>query len=447
VDCSDHEVNIKIFLDRMIAAGRMSPDERTGFLHSLQEEVARLVLKTNVDQNVLLLNDRQLVLHWSPSFERTMDWLDAVTDLDRNLECLPSAEQLHTRLQTGAGLTSSELSVLAAYAKIELARELTLSGLADDPWFTRTLHDYFPRQLSERFGEELSTHPLRRQIVATVIANDMINLGGIAFAFRAMEETTVSAAAVARGFVVMRKIWDFDSITEALAQLPASIPSEHGCAVALDMRRTLDRSTRWYVNHDFRDKPIADAMARLEPPMSLLRPKLGSFLHGVNLQHAVIRLAHTDAVGLPHDLGVRASEILVSYGLLDISAISEELQEPVDTVAEVYFAVFERISAVPILEHITALPRETHWQALARAALRDDLYLVLAGMTKAVVRNTPRPAAPGTDPVERIVAWERENIEQLGRIQETIKEAIKPGPVDIAALSVAVKLLRALVSR
>lgn len=266
VECSDHEVNIKIFLDRMIAAGRMSQDERTGFLHSLQEEVGRLVLRTNADQNVLLLNDRQLVLHWSPSFERTMDWLEAVTDLDRNLECLPSTEQLHTRLQTGAGLTSPELSVLAAYAKIELARELTLSGLADDPWFARTLRDYFPRQLSERFGEELSTHPLRQQIVATVIANDMINLGGIAFAFRAMEETTVSAAAVARGFVVMREIWDFDSIAEALSQLPASIPSEHGCAVALDMRRTLDRSTRWYVNHDFRDKPIADAMARLGPP-------------------------------------------------------------------------------------------------------------------------------------------------------------------------------------
>ncbi|MBP1136432.1 glutamate dehydrogenase [Arthrobacter sp. PvP023] len=447
VECSDHEVNIKIFLDRMIAAGRMSQDERTGFLHSLQEEVGRLVLRTNADQNVLLLNDRQLVLHWSPSFERTMDWLEAVTDLDRNLECLPSTEQLHTRLQTGAGLTSPELSVLAAYAKIELARELTLSGLADDPWFARTLRDYFPRQLSERFGDELSTHPLRQQIVATVIANDMINLGGVAFAFRAMEETTVSAAAVARGFVVMRKIWDFDSIAEALSQLPASIPSEHGCAVALDMRRTLDRSTRWYVNHDFRDKPIADAMARLGPPMSLLRPKFSSFLHGVNLQHVMTRLAHTDAVGLPHELGVRASEILVSYGLLDITAISEELQEPADTVAEVYFAVFERISAVPILEHITALPRETHWQALARAALRDDLYLVLAGMTKAVVRTTPRPSAPGTDPVERIVVWERENIEQLGRIQETIKEAIKPGPVDIAALSVAVKLLRALVSR
>lgn len=447
VDCSDHEVNIKIFLDQMIAAGKMSPNERTDFLHSLQDEVGRLVLKTNVDQNVLLLNDKQLVLQWSPSFERTMDWLDTATDLDRELECLPTTEEIQARVGTGVGLTSPELAVLAAYAKIELARELTEGGLADDPSFSQTLREYFPRQLSERFGEDLSTHPLRRQIVATVVANDMINLGGIAFAFRAMEETTVSAAAVARGFVVMRHVWDFDSVTEALAQVPASIPNEHGCAVALDMRRLLDRSTRWYVTHDFRDKPIADAIARLERPMSLMRANFTSFLHGINLAHSLKRLAHTDSVGLPHELGLRASELLVSYGLLDISAIAEELQEPVEDVAEVYFAVFERISAIPLLEHITLLPRDTHWEALARAALRDDMYLVLADMTKAVVQHTLRASEAAADPVDRIMDWERGNIEQLARVQDTIKEAIKPGPVDIAALSVAVKLLRAMVRR
>lgn len=447
VECSDHEVNIKIFLDQMIAAGKMSPNERTGFLHSLQDEVGRLVLKTNVDQNVLLLNDKQLVLQWSPSFERTMDWLDSATDLDRKLECLPTTEELRERVETGVGLTSPELAVLAAYAKIELARELTEGGLADDPWFSQTLREYFPRQLSERFGDDVSMHPLRRQIVATVVANDMINLGGIAFAFRAMEETTVSAAAVARGFVVMRHVWDFDSVTEALGQVPASVPKEHVCAVALDMRRLLDRSTRWYVTHDFRDKPIADAITRLERPMSLMRANFTSFLHGINLDHSLNRLAHTDSVGLPHDLGIRASELLVSYGLLDISAIAEELQEPVAAVAEVYFAVFERISAIPLLEHITLLPRDTHWEALARAALRDDMYLVLADMTKAVVRHTPRSSEATSDPVERIMDWERGNTEQLARVQDTIKAAIKPGPVDIAALSVAVKLLRAMVRR
>lgn len=447
VDCSDHEVNIKIFLDRMIAAGRMSAAERTAFLHSLQDDVGRLVLKTNDHQNVLLLTDKQLAVEWSPSFERTMDWLEAVTDLDRNLEFLPSNPELQARVLTGKGLTTPELAVLAAYAKIELAKELTVGGLADDPWFSETLRGYFPHQVSERFGEHLSTHPLRREIVATVVANDMINMGGIAFAFRAMEETTVSAAAVARGFVVMRKIWDLDSVTHAISQLPASTPSEHGAAVALDMRRLLDRSVRWYVTHDFRDKPVADALARLEQPMSLMRANFTGFLHGINLAHSLKRLAHTDSVGLPHALGIRASELLVSYGLLDISAIAEKLQEPAEAVAEVYFAVFERISAIPLLEHITMLPRDTHWESLARAALRDDMYLVLADMTKAVVRHTPRSSASASDPVERIMDWEHGNIEQLARIQETIQEAIKPGPVDIAALSVAVKLLRAMVRR
>jgi len=448
VDCSDHEVNIKVFLDRMISAGRMSAAERTGFLHSLEDEVGRLVLKTNHDQNTLLLNDKQLALEWSPSFERTMDWLEAATDLDRDLECLPSNEELRDRVvRTGKGLTTPELAVLAAYAKIELARELTEGGLSDDPWFSQTLQDYFPRQVTERFGEHLSTHPLMRQIVATVVANDMINMGGTAFAFRAMEETTVSATAVARGFVVMRQIWDFDAITDAIAQLPAGLASEHGAAVALDMRRLLDRSVRWYVTHDFRDKPVADALARLEGPMSLLRANFTGLLHGINLAHSLKRLAHTDSVGVPHELGIRASEILVSYGLLDITAIAEELQEPAEAVAEVYFAVFERISAIPLLEHITMLPRATHWESLARAALRDDMYLVLADMTKAVVRHTSRFTAAETDPEERITDWERGNIEQLSRIQETIQEAIKPGPVDIAALSVAVKLLRAMVRR
>ncbi|MFE4196873.1 NAD-glutamate dehydrogenase [Paenarthrobacter sp. NPDC056912] len=446
VDCSDHEVNIKIFLDRMISAGRMPAKERTAFLHSLQADVGRLVLKNNNDQNVLLLNDKQLVIEWSPSFERTMDWLEMTTDLDRSIECLPSNQELRTRVLGGKGLTTPELAVLAAYAKIELARELTEEGLADDPWFSRTLHAYFPGQLSERFGEHLSTHPLRREIVATVVANDMINMGGIAFAFRAMEETTVSAAAVARGFVVMRQVWGLDSVMEGIAELPASTPSEHGAAVALDMRRLLDRSVRWYVTHDFRDKPIDDAVARLERPLSLMRSDFTGLLHGINLAHSLKRLAHTDSVGLPHALGIRASELLVSYGLLDISAIAEELQEPAQAVAEVYFAVFERISAIPLLEHITMLPRDTHWESLARAALRDDMYLVLADMTKAVVRHTSHPSATA-DPVERIVDWEHGNIDQLARVQETIQEAIKPGPVDIAALSVAVKLLRAMVRR
>ncbi len=171
----------------------------------MTDEVGRLVLEDNIDQNILLLNDRQRVAEWSPSYERLMDWLEKTADLNRDLEALPSTAVLRERLEQGQGLTSPELSVLAAYAKIELATALRESDLADDPWFRQTLREYFPQQLRERFDAELDTHPLRREIVATVIANDMVNMGGITFAFRAMEETSATEVAVAKAFVALRE--------------------------------------------------------------------------------------------------------------------------------------------------------------------------------------------------------------------------------------------------
>ncbi|MFE4543567.1 NAD-glutamate dehydrogenase [Arthrobacter sp. NPDC056727] len=445
VDCSDHEVNIKIFLDRMIAAGRMDPAERTGFLHSLTDEVARLVLHNNTDQNVLLLNDRHLVSNWSPGFERAMDWLETAADLDRSIEALPGTEELHDRLRSGHGLTAPELSVLAAYAKIELAADLVASDLADDPWFRGVLRNYFPRQLSERFGADLDTHPLRREIICTVVANDMINLGGITFAFRAIEETTATPAAVAKGFVVAREVYDLPWVVDRIAALPPGFPTGQAAEVALHMRRILDRATRWYVTHDHRDRPITEALARIMPTLEMLRTRTVDYLRGSDLDRVQDRLAHSDEVGLPHDLGLRASDMLESFGLLDISLVSEQIREPIATIADLYYTVFQRIGAASLLLRITDLPRQNRWEALARAALRDDVYSAVADMTISVMQHTldADPAAP--DPIGRIVAWERGHQEQLARIKDTFAEVTKPGQVDIASISVALKLLRTLV--
>jgi glutamate dehydrogenase len=445
VDCSDHEVNIKIFVDRMITAGRMPATERNAFLHSLTDEVSRLVLTNNADQNVLLLNDRHLVLEWSPGFERTMDWLEKAAELDREQEGLPSTEQLRERLRSGKGLTSPELSVLAGYAKIELAKELTASDLADDPWFRGTLRRYFPRQVSERFASDLDTHPLRRQIICTVVANDMINLGGITFAFRAKEETTATAAAVARAFVAAREAFDLPWIMDRIDALPPDFPSEQAAEVAIHMRRVLDRATRWYVTHDHRDQPIAEALARIVPTLELLRTRTSDYLRGSDIDRVQGRLAHWDSAGLPRDLGVRASDLLESFGLLDISLVSEQVHEPIPTIADLYYAVFQRIDAAGLLLRITDLPRQSRWETLARAALRDDVYSAVADMTVSVMQSSPTPGEGGPDAVERIVAWERGHQEQLARIKDTFAEVTGPGQVDIASISVALKLLRTLV--
>ena len=447
VDCSDHEVNIKIFIDRMIATGRMGASERAGFLHSLTDEVARLVLKNNHEQNTLLLNDRALVLDWSPGFERTMDWLENASDLDRRLEGLPGTEQLHTRLLTGKGLTAPELSVLAAYAKIELAKELNESDVAGDPWFEQVLRSYFPHQLAERFGPELNAHPLRRQIICTVLANDMINLGGITFAFRTIEETTATAAAVARAFVVTREVYDLQRFVDRMAELPPAFPSEQAAQLTVHMRRILDRAIRWYVTHDHRDQPVDQALARIMPTLELLRTRTRDFLHSDSIDLVEERQAHWDAIGLPHDLSRRAADLLESFGLLDISLISERIDEPIEQIMDLYWTVFARIGALKLLLRITALPRENRWEALARAALRDDVYSAVADMTIAVMEMTKGADSEGADSIERIVAWERGHQEQLVRIKDTFAEATKPGQTDIQSISVALKLLRTLVRR
>ncbi|MHA7153651.1 NAD-glutamate dehydrogenase [Arthrobacter sp. TMN-50] len=445
VDCSDHEVNIKIFVDRMVKTGALPAEERAEFLHSMTDEVGRLVLKDNVDQNVLLLNDRQRVLEWSPSFERLMDWLETKDDLNRELEALPTTEELRARVESGQGLTSPELSVLAAYVKIELTKALTSSDLTDDPWFGGTLREYFPRQLAERFDAQLDTHPLRREIISTVIANDMINMGGITFAFRVMEETSVSGPMIARAFVALREIYDLDELVAALGELPASFPTDRWSAVHLDMRRLLDRAVRWFVNNVGQGTSVAEDVATFKPLMDPLRTHLVDYVRGRDRERVQEWFARAEEWGLPDDIARHWAEQFESFGLLDIALITQQIAEPVERIAEVYYAVYDRFAVDNLLERITTLPRRDRWEALARAALRDDLYSAIADMTVSVMKasSTMEDAEAG----ERLHTWELQNAEMLERARQMFGEINRLERDDMASLSVALRLLRSIVRR
>jgi glutamate dehydrogenase len=443
VDCSDHEVNIKIFVDRMVAAGKLSAEERPGFLASMTDEVGRLVLEDNIDQNILLLNDRTRVAEWSPSYERLMDWLEKKADLNRELEALPTTAELQERLQQGQGLTSPELSVLAAYAKIELASALRDSDLADDPWFRKTLRAYFPEQLRDRFDAELDTHPLRREIIATVVANDMINLGGITFAFRTMEETSASEVAVAKAFVALREVYELDAMVEELNSLPASFPTEHWSTVHLDIRRLLDRAVRWLLGQGSVNQPIADVVEEFKPLVDPMRARLLDYLRGDDRDRVAGWLETAREWELPEGLALRWAELFESFVLLDIAKIARARKNPVEEIAAVYYTVFNRFHADSLLERISSLPRQDRWQALARAALRDDLYSTVSDMTTAVLDAT----AAGDSPEARLKDWEAQNAEQLGRAKSMFDEVNALEADDMASLSVALRLLRSIVRR
>ncbi len=189
VDTSDHEVNLKILLDQAVAAEQLTRDERNELLQSVTDEVAELVLRDNYEQNVLLGMARKLSPALASVHLRVMRLLEDAGELDRAIEFLPSDKQLEQREADGYGLVSPENAVLVAYVKISLMRQIEASTLPDEPWFQRALAGYFPTSIAERFESSLASHPLRREIVTTVVVNDMINRSGTTFVHRAIEET------------------------------------------------------------------------------------------------------------------------------------------------------------------------------------------------------------------------------------------------------------------
>ncbi|OMH27049.1 glutamate dehydrogenase [Tersicoccus phoenicis] len=445
VDCSDHEVNIKILVDSAVRAGRLDAGERAAFLHAMTDEVADLVLADNVDQNLLLLNDKQHGPEWAPSFERHMDWLQEHADLDRALEFLPTTEQVQERIADGRGLTSPELSVLAAYAKIQLTGALLRGDVPDDPWFEDVLLAYFPTPVRERFPDEVLAHPLRREIIATAIANDMVNIGGITFAFRAMEETGVDESSIARAFTALRRIYALDDVVRMLTEVPAGVPTETWCQIYSDMRRLLDRAVRWFVTHGYADEEIGRSVELFEPVIDPLRSGIGRFLRGADQQRE--RQWYQRAVdgGVPDGLAARWAGLFESYALLDVAELARQSGQPVELVLHTYFAVYDRFEVDDLLERITRLPRRDRWQALARAALREDLYSTAAELTTTVLETTgDTPDAGG---VERLDRWQQDNAERLDRVRSMFTEATTRQTDDMASLSVALRLLRSIVRR
>jgi glutamate dehydrogenase len=284
---------------------------------------------------------------------------------------------------------------------------------------------------------------LRREIIATVVANDIINLGGITFAFRAIEETSANEAAVAKAFVALREIYELDSMVDELNALPASFPTEHWSEIHLDIRRLLDRAVRWVLGQGIASQPIADVVDSFKPMMVPLRARLLDYLRGDDKARVAEWLEKALSWDLPDHLAHRWAELFESYALLDISRIATSRSADVEDVANVYYTVFNRFHVDALLERISALPRDDRWQALARAALRDDLYSTVADMTTSVLESTEK----GASAEDRLKAWEGQNAEQLGRAKTMFDEVNALEADDMASLSVALRLLRSIVRR
>lgn len=438
VDCSDHEVNIKILLNTAVADGELTVPERDELLAGMTDEVAELVLRDNYDQARAINNSQAQAASLLPVHRRMINELERSGALNRALEALPPDEELAARTETG--LTAPEFAVLLAYTKIVLEREILAEGLADEEWTTDVLVNYFPTPMRERFADRMGQHRLRRDIVTTVLVNEAINRGGITFVFRVVEETAASAADVIRAYVVVREVFGLRELWDAVEALDNKVDPELQTAVYLDTRRLLDRAVRWLVTNRRSPLDVPAEIARLRDGVARLLPGLENLFYGSEREAIA---AHIDAMtsrGLPRGLAEQATRLMYSFGLLDVVETTATSGRDVGEVASVYFVLSDRFRVDSLLSKISLLPRADRWQTLARMALRYDLYAALAALTAEVLGSTP----DSLPPLERVEQWEQSNATSIHRARRAMGE-FDESRADLAALSVLLRQIRTLV--
>ncbi|WP_226345196.1 NAD-glutamate dehydrogenase [Agilicoccus flavus] len=441
VDTSDHEVNIKILLTGLMRADDLTLKQRNETLASMTDDVGAAVLRDNYEQNVLLGNARAQENAMLGVHERFIHWLEERGDLDRELEFLPDDATIAARGEQNRGLTSPEFSVLVAYAKLALKHDLMAGDLPDEPWFASTLAEYFPAAIRERFADHLAEHPLRREIIVNSVANSVVNRGGITFVFRTMEETGAGSEQVARAFVVAREVFDLRSFVEAVEALDNVVPTAVQTRLYLEFRRLLDRAVRWFLQNRPAQLDVAAEIERFASAAAWLRDRVGDLLCGAEAQRMRRDAAAYVDDGVPEALAERAAALLDTYSCLDMVEIAAETGHAIEDVAPVYFAASESFEIDSLLFRVGGLPREDRWDALARGAMRDDLYAVLDSLTRTILDATDAQDSAQ----DRLRTWMEDNSASLERTRNAmlgIDRIDRPG---LAPLSVALRSLRSIV--
>lgn len=439
VDCSDHEVNIKILLDSLVRSQLLPTQERNPLLASMTDDVAALVLADNIAQNALLGISRVTAPQMLGVHRRQLTDLTKARGLDRKLEALPTDKEIERRLEVGVGLTSPELATLTAHVKLSLKDDLLATELPDNDFFAQQIPQYFPTAVRDRFETEIKAHPLRRQIVATMLVNEVIDNGGITYAYRLAEETGASSTDSIRAYAAVREVFALDEVWSRIRS--AGVSAEIENKLIVESCRLLDRASRWFLAN--RPQPIAVGaeVARYSAAYRATAPLVPGLLAGHQLDDLLVRAQSVIDRGAPEALALEVFRLLDVYCLLDIADIADIADHDITEVAELYYALDAHLGIDWLLSAVSGLERGDRWHSLARLALRDDLYSSLRQLTMEVLAG----GEPGESPQEKIDEWESTNASRLSRARAALVEIFESGTLDLATLSVAARQVRSMV--
>jgi glutamate dehydrogenase len=441
VDCSDHEVNIKILISVANRHRALTAARREKLLVAMTEEVASLVLRNNY------LQTQAISIAESTAPERLNEhaWfirqLEKRVALNRALEYLPDEDEIDLRRKAGKGLTRPELAVVMSYAKMALYAEMVRSNVPEDPYLAKELERYFPTPLRQRYADYLREHPLAREIIATMTTNSLVNRMGSVFAFRMQDETGSDVASVARAFSIAREVFEIRAIWEAIEQLDNKVSASVQHSMLRASQALLKQATRWLLDRRDDLPDIAAAVQRLNPGAMELIECLPEVLLGSRLERYEGAAQLYADTGLPAPLARKVAALTPMHAALDIIALAENCKVGVRQAAEMYFRVGDELQLDWISDQIDGLHVEGVWQAKARGSLRDNLY----GLHRALCANVLDCEQPDRDARAVVEQWLAARADQVAHFSQTLVEMRDAGQPDFATLSVALQEIRRLV--
>jgi glutamate dehydrogenase len=433
VDCSDHEVNIKILLDAIVDRGDLTEKHRNELLEEMTEAVADLVLKNNYRQvQAISLAERE-ARQRSGEYRRFIATLASSGRLDRELEFLPADEEISDRLVQGKGLTRPELAVLISYSKAILKEQLIASDLGSDPHLAGAVATAFPAQLLRRFPEDLQEHRLRREIMCTQVANDIVNRLGLNFVPRQQKATGAIEADVARAYTAVMAIFDLGALWEEIESLDYEVAADLQMEMMLDVIRLVKRATRWLLRNRRHQLAPTAIIEEFREAIASLNTSLPSLLRGRAEQAHRSRCGLYEEAGIRPALAERVAICLHAFTGLAIADVAASSQSALLEVAELYYQLGESLELDWFGGLVLSGKVENEWQAMAREAYLEDLQWQQCTLALGVLQQR----GPGMSMGDALLAWQEREAPLLRRWREMLAELHAVTSPDFAMFAVA----------
>ncbi|VAW33648.1 NAD-specific glutamate dehydrogenase, large form [hydrothermal vent metagenome] len=440
VDCSDHEVNIKILVQSMLDEGKYDAKSRVKLLESMTENVSKLVLRNNYSQTQTLSMMEYHSRQRLGAKTHLIQVLEKRGLLDREIEFLPTNQQLKQRQAEGKGLSRPELCVLLSYAKLALFEDLLASDVLADKWFVTILREYFPDKLQKTEIKYLLGHRLHREIVATILTSQIIDRMGATFMQRTYEDTGANVGAIAQAYVVAVELFGAEDLWKEIEQLDLVIKPKHQIEGGLIIWNHSRQAVRWILNKFGHNFDISTVIKQLQTDIAKFTQCIGEVLPQKDLKALNKRKNLLAGYNYPQDLANNIAYIEFSFAALDVVEIATKTNQSVAQAAVAFFALGEKLNLLWLRDMIEKLVVIGPWHAHARGVLRDELFEYHNSLTQTVLNKY---ASNGS--IDTITNWINDNKASVKAIRSMLQQIRSEKISDYATVMVAVRSINNLV--